>query len=96
MTPTELPPYRVMCYTGGCPREAVYKIAARWSDGVTSELKTYSLSCPSCMSDLFRSAKAKKAECRLAAGESLGEPEVFEIARGRRDRQLVRRPELER
>ena len=95
MNPSELPPYRVMCYAPGCPNEAAYKIAARWSDGVTSELKTYSLACPGCVSELFRAARVKKAACRLAAGESLGDPEVFELTRGRRDRQLVRRPELE-
>jgi hypothetical protein len=95
MTPHPLPPYPVLCYVRGCPREAVYKIAARWSDGVTSELKTYSLACGECVSALFRAARVKKAACRLAAGESLGEPEVFELTRGRRDRELVRRRELE-
>src|SRR5256885_1594403 len=29
-----MPPYPVSCYTRGCGREAVYKIAARWSGGV--------------------------------------------------------------
>jgi hypothetical protein len=95
MTPSELPRYRVMCYANGCPHEADYKIAAGWSDGVTSELKTYFLSCESCLPELYRVAKVKKAGCRLAAGESLGEPQVYEITRGRRDRELVRRRELE-
>lgn len=95
MTPFELSPYPVLCYAKGCPKEAVYKIAARWSDGVTSELKTYFLACESCLPKLYRIAKVKKAACRLAAGESLGEPQVFEMTRGRRDRELVRRAELE-
>jgi hypothetical protein len=95
MTPRDMPPYEVMCYAKGCPHEAVYKIAARWSDGVTSELKTYFLACLTCLPGLYRTAKVKKAACRLAAGESLGEPEVFEMTRGRRDRELVRRAELE-
>jgi hypothetical protein len=85
-----------MCYARGCPHEAAYKIAARWSDGVTSELKTYFLACPECLPELYRTARVKKAACRLAAGESLGDPEVFEVRRGARDRELVRRPELER
>jgi hypothetical protein len=84
-----------MCYSNGCPHEAVYKIAARWSDGVTSELKTYFLACPTCLPKLHQAAKVKKAACRLATGESLGEPEVFEMTRGRRDRELVPRAELE-
>jgi hypothetical protein len=95
MNPNQLPPYPVICYTSDCSSEAVYKIAARWSDGVTSELKTYALACAGCVSALFREARARKAACRLAAGESLGEPEVFEMSRGRRDRELVRRRELE-
>ena len=94
MTPT-MPPYPVICYAKGCAREAVFKIAARWSDGVTRELKTYFLACAECLPGLFRMARIKKAECRLAAVETLGDPEVFEMTRGRRDRDLVRRPELE-
>jgi len=91
-----MPPYPVICYAKGCPREAVFKIAARWSDGVTRELKTYFLACAECLPGLYKMAQIKKAECRLAAGETLGDPEVFEMTRGRRDRDLVRRPELEK
>jgi hypothetical protein len=90
-----MPPYAVMCYAKGCDREANFKIAARWSDGVTSELKTYFLSCPECLTTLYQSACVKKSACRLAAGESLGDPQVFEMMRGKRDRELVRREELE-
>ena len=95
MTSTTMPPYPVVCYAENCDREAVFKIAARWSDGVTRELKTYFLACRECLPELYKAAKVKKAACRLASDESLGEPEVFEICRGSRDKQLVRRPELE-
>jgi hypothetical protein len=91
-----MPPYAVLCYAKGCTRDAQYKIAARWSDGVTRELKTYFLACTDCLPELYRSAAAKKAACRLAAGETLGDPEVFEMKRGARDRELIRRPELEK
>ena len=90
MTPASMPPYPVICYARGCSREAVFKIAAQWSDGVTSELKTYFLSCAECRSELFETACVKKSACRLAAGETLGDPEVFELTRGRRDRELIR------
>ena len=33
------PSYSVLCTRQGCARPALYKIAARWSDGVTEELK---------------------------------------------------------
>jgi hypothetical protein len=73
----------------------VYKIAARWSDGVTQELKTYALSCPACLAETFRRSRAKQAACRLAPGETLESPSIYELTRGRRDPQLVRRDDLE-
>jgi hypothetical protein len=94
--PPMIPPYPVICYAKGCPREAVFKIAARWSDGVTRELKTYFLACADCLPELYQTARIKKPQCRLAQGEMLGDPEVFEMTRGRRDRDLVRRPDLEK
>jgi hypothetical protein len=90
-----MPPYPVLCYTRGCGLPARYKIAARWSDGVTEELKTYALCCPDCLADWFRSSRAKQAACRRAPNEVLEPPGIFEWARGRRDRELVRRQELE-
>jgi hypothetical protein len=90
-----MPPYPVLCYRPGCGRPAAYKIAARWSDGVTQELKTYALTCPDCLTDWLRHGRARQAACRLAPGETLEPPGVYELARGRRDRGLVRRPDLE-
>ncbi|HVS37733.1 MAG TPA: hypothetical protein VMS17_19380 [Gemmataceae bacterium] len=90
-----MPPYPLSCYHPGCTRPAVYKIAARWSDGVTHELKTYALSCEECLADWARRSHAKQAACRLAAGETLEPPGIYELARGRRDQQLTRRPDLE-
>jgi hypothetical protein len=95
MTTARMLPYVVRCFAKGCTREAQFKIAAQWSDGVTSELKTYFLSCAECRPDLYPEACVKKAACRLAPGETLGEPQVYEMVRGRRDRELVRRAELE-
>jgi hypothetical protein len=88
-------PYPLVCNRPGCGRAAVYKIAARWSDGVTSELKTYGLCCAGCLGELYPRSRAKQAACRLAAGETLEVPGVYELIRGRRDRQLVRRSDLE-
>jgi hypothetical protein len=88
-------PYPVVCYTPGCNAPAVYKIAARWSDGTTNELKTYALTCAACLAKSFASAVAKRAACRLTAGETLDAPGVYALARGARDRVLTRRPDLE-
>ena len=87
--------YPVVCYTPGCGARAVYKIAARWSDGTTHELKTYALTCAACLAPLFTSAMAKRAACRLTVGETLDAPGVYDLARGARDRALRRRPDLE-
>ena len=91
-----MPPYPVLCYAAGCGRPAAFKIAARWSDGTTRELKTYSLACADCVPALFASATERRRACRLAPGETLDAPEVYELSRGVRDRELVRRADLER
>ena len=90
-----MPPYPVLCYSPGCEQLACFKIAARWSDGVTHELKTYSLSCESCVAKLLAEAKRKQESCRLSVGETLESPGIFELSRGQRDRTLMRRTELE-
>lgn len=90
-----MPPYPVRCYAAGCSHPAAYKVAARWSDGITHELKTYYLACPACLPALFADAVVKRAACRLAPGETLEEPGIYERHRGERDRTLRRRAELE-
>ena len=90
-----MPPYPILCYRPGCGQPALYKIAARWSDGVTQELKTYALTCADCLAASLARSRAKQAACRLAAGEALEVPGVYELARGKRDQQLVRRTDLE-
>lgn len=90
-----MPSYPVMCYAAGCSHQAAFKIAARWSDGITDELKTYSLSCPDCLSSLFETARAKRASCRLAPGETLESPGIYELHTGDRDKALKRRTDLE-
>jgi hypothetical protein len=87
--------YPILCYTPGCKNLAVYKIAARWTDGVTAELKTYSLCCADCLAQAYRHSRAKQAACRLAPGESLDVPGIFKLERGQRDQQLQRLPDLE-
>jgi len=87
--------YPINCTRKGCARPAVYKIAARWSDGVTEELKTYALVCAECLPEVYRESCAKNAACRRAKGETLAKPGVYLLARGQRDQQLRRCPELE-
>src|SRR5262245_57676556 len=90
-----MPPYPVRCSRPGCGRLADFKIAARWSDGVTQELKTYALTCAECLAESFRVSRQKQTACRLAPGETLEAPGIYELAHGRRDQQLRRRQDLE-
>jgi hypothetical protein len=91
-----MPSYSILCLTPGCGRPAVYKIAAGWTDGVTAELKTYSLCCEECLPEQFRRSRAKQAACRRAPGECLEPPGIYRLARGQRDQALQRLPELEK
>jgi DNA-directed RNA polymerase subunit N (RpoN/RPB10) len=91
-----MPSYPVRCYTCGCEELAIFKIAARWSDGVTQELKTYALTCSACLAEAFRRSLAKQAACRLAPGETLESLGIYELVRGRRDPHLIRRDDLEK
>lgn len=90
-----MPPYPVLCYTRACGRSAVYKIAARWTDGLTAELKTYALCCADCLPEWYRQSRQKQKACRLTTGESLAVPNIFRLEHGQRDQQLSRAAELE-
>lgn len=90
-----MPAYLVRCIVPGCGQPARYKIASHWSDGITSELKTYFLCCENCLPACRSLALRKFLACRLAPSETLDEPMVFLLQRGFRDRELERRPDLE-
>jgi hypothetical protein len=87
--------YPIRCTRKGCDRLASCKIAARWSDGVTEELKTYALACEECLPEAFHESCRKNRACRRARGETLELPGIYRLAHGQRDHQLERRPDLE-
>jgi hypothetical protein len=90
-----MPPYPIYCLRPNCGRPALYKIAARWSDGVTEELKTYDLCCAQCLPDCFWRSLEKQRACRLAQHEILEIPGIYRLERGQRDQRLQRLTELE-
>ena len=90
-----MPSYPIYCYTKDCKNLAAYKIAATWSDGLRSELKTYGLVCADCLPAWFHRSREKQAACLLTQGETLAPPGIFKIERGRRDQQLQRLEDLE-
>jgi hypothetical protein len=87
--------YPILCYTRVCTADATVKIAAVWSDGLTQELKTYSLCCPNCVTLQFQQAIRRQAACRLEKGESLSVPRIYELSRGVSGASLPRRVDLE-
>ena len=90
-----MPPYPIYCYTKGCKNLATHKIAARWSDGVAAELKTYGLCCEVCLPAWFQKSRQKQMQCRLSPGETLEPAGIYHLQAGQRDRGLSRMPELE-
>ncbi len=76
-----MPAYPVYCLTSGCKNLAKFKVAARWSDGVVSELKTYGLCCEECLPTWFARGRASHERCRLIPGETLEEPGVYRLER---------------
>lgn len=74
--------YTVHCTSPGCTHVAEYKVAARWSDGITSELKTYALVCLDCLPAQYRKAIDKRIACRLTESETLDEVAVFDLKSG--------------
>jgi hypothetical protein len=90
-----MPPYQVYCYTKGCKHLAQYKIAARWSDGVVSELKTYGLCCEECLAKWLQRARQRRQACQLTAGETLETPGIYQMQHGQRDQVLQRLTDLE-
>ncbi len=72
----------IACGCPGCRKSATYKLAARWSDGRFSELKTYALSCLDHFGLLYREALLHRAAYPPAPGELLGEVGIYRCGKG--------------
>lgn len=83
-------PYPVICQTCGCFAPATWKVASAWSDGQTTELKTYALCCESCLAEWYERSIDSWRRCRLTVGERLDRPGIYE-----RFPAQSRRPDLE-
>ncbi len=85
----------VQCSFRGCKEPAAYKIAAPWSDGVFTELKSFGLSCPDHLGGVFRDAEARCKEYQPTEAETVGTIGIYKFEQGKRDRQLQRLSGLE-
>ena len=80
----------VRCSLSRCAEPAAYKIAAQWSDGSFSELKSYGFACSDHLGPVFREAEDRREDYQVGPGESLEEIAIYKYEQGRRDRQLQR------
>jgi hypothetical protein len=80
----------VRCSLFRCHEPAVYKIAAHWSDGRFSELKSYGHACSNHLGMVFQQAEDRKQDYTPAPGETLEELGIYKYDQGKRDRLLQR------
>jgi hypothetical protein len=72
----------VPCGTPGCGDPAEYKIAANWSAGRFSELKTYGLACEAHHAQAYRDALRRRKIHPPSAEEAQGEIGVYHFEKG--------------
>jgi hypothetical protein len=82
--------YVVPCSHPDCRQPASYKIAARWSDGQSAELKTYGFSCSEHLGSVFREAEQRRSDYMPSPSESIEELAIYRHEPGKRDRFLQR------
>lgn len=90
MSRNEVFHYQPSCSAPGCPRPAVFKIAAQWSDGTSSELKSYGLACESHRQERLAEAQRRARLARRSEDEVVGPIEVYHLDPVRRDADLQR------
>ena len=73
----------VTCNTPGCNGAAEYKIAAPWSAGRFSELKTYGLACEEHYAQTYREALRRRKVHPPSAEEAQGEISIFRFEKGK-------------
>lgn len=68
---------------------AKYKVAAVWTGGGYSELKTYGFADDACVERVVESARRRAARVPLAEGEHLGPVTVYHLEPGKHDYELT-------
>lgn len=74
---------------------ATYKIAAEWTGGDHSELKTYGFANDACVVEVYRSAQVRAGRFRPCEGETLGELRIFRLNPIQHDYELKRVADVE-
>jgi hypothetical protein len=73
-----------------CREAACYKVAAPWSDGRFSELKTYGHACAEHLRAIFQAAEERRATYKPAPGETVDDIGIYRYQTGWLDWQLQR------
>ena len=85
----------VTCGTPGCQELAEYKIAAQWSAGKFSELKTYGLACASHYVQTYRDALRRRKIHSPSPEEAQSELGVYHFEKGKASAKLEKVPSPE-
>ena len=85
----------VQCEIPGCGEPATHKIAAPWSDGRFSELKTYGFACAQHVGEVCAKAEVRWLDYEPVPSESVGAIAIYRFEEGRGDRHLERDAEME-
>ena len=72
----------VTCSHPDCPEPAAYKVAARWSDGSFSELKSYGFACSDHLAEVFQDAEDRRLDYTLCPGEVIEEIAIYRFEPG--------------
>ncbi|MBV8230694.1 MAG: hypothetical protein JO329_11975 [Planctomycetaceae bacterium] len=85
--------YQPKCTAPKCDKDAVYKIAATWSNSTSRELKNYGLACEDHRDSQLALAQLHRQGLKLAEGEAVGQVGLYQLVPGRRDTELTRLPD---
>jgi hypothetical protein len=80
----------VKCSMPGCQAPASHKVAAVWSDGRFSELKTYGHACAKHLGAIFRAAEERRAAYKPDPNEAVEEIGIYLYKNGWVECQLQR------
>jgi hypothetical protein len=82
-------------HPGFSTRPATYKVAAEWTGGEYSELKTYGFADDACLPLVYQAAVERVARFHSCEGETLGELRIYRLDTKRPDAALERAIDLE-
>ena len=88
--------FAVCCSDPQCADQpADYKVAAEWTGGGVTELKTFGFANDECLDRVMEAAILRARGIRLDVGESIGAMCIYRLDSSRHDYELERATDLE-